>query len=46
MHNKESNEEEIQNCILSDPKFPNNEIMNLYQDKKDYLGCIIISKLF
>jgi hypothetical protein len=31
MNKKELNEEEIRNYILSDP---NNEIMNLYQDKK------------
>ncbi len=32
LNGKELNEEEIQNFILSDP---NNEIINLYQDKKD-----------
>jgi hypothetical protein len=32
MNNKELNEEAIQNYILSDP---NNEIMNLYQDKTE-----------
>ncbi len=32
INNKELTEEEIQNYILSDP---NNEIMNLYQDKRE-----------
>ncbi len=43
MNGKELNEEEIQTFILSDP---NNEIINLYQDKKELFRMIIISKLF
>jgi hypothetical protein len=43
MNKKELNEEEIQNYILSDL---NNEIVNLYQEKKEFFNIIIISELF
>ncbi len=43
MNNKELNEEEIPNYILSDPS---NEIMTFYQDKKNFSIHTIISALF